>query len=51
LVSQNREMKVLCPKCKQKIALGYVEETGEQSAYCKKCNIHIHANYAADEYR
>jgi hypothetical protein len=51
LVSQNREMKVLCPKCNQTIALDHLEEMGDQMEYCKECNIFLKAIYDNNDKR
>src|SRR5215831_2747835 len=44
-------MKVLCPRCKQRIDLHYLEKKGDQMAHCAKCNTIVAATFKEDRDR
>lgn len=44
-------MKVLCPRCKQIIDLGYLEKKGDQMAHCATCEMTVAATYKKDGVR
>ena len=44
-------MKILCPRCKQTIDLGYLEKKGDQMICCPNCDTVIAATYKKDEDR
>ena len=44
-------MKVLCPRCKKPIKLGYLEKTGSQMACRPGCRTVVAATYKKDDHR
>ena len=44
-------MKILCPRCKQTIDLGYLEKKGDQMTFCPNCKTAVSATYKKDGIR